>query len=94
MGKHVQKKPTFGGNGLFDGLEPKNTETPVTTPTPEYEPTYTHTPTQKKERRNRRMNFLMEPSKAEKLKEYAAKNDVSMNDLICNLVDKFLEENS
>ena len=97
MGKYIKKTPTFG-NGLFDGLEPKNTETPVATPTPESTPTHTQeykptsTPVKKKIRRDRRMNFLMEPSKAEKLKAYAEKYDVSMNDILDVFVDEILDE--
>lgn len=90
MGKNVTKKPTFGG--MFDGLEPTNTDNPT------YNHTPTHTPTEevvvKKERRSRKMNFLMEPSKAERFKAYAEKHDISMNELIGMLVDEFLEKNS
>ena len=41
MGKNVAKTPTFGGSGLFDGLEPANTDAPTYTHTH----THKHTPT-------------------------------------------------
>ena len=90
MGKNIKKEPTFGGNGLFDGLEPTNTEKPTHEYT--HTPTYTHTP-KAKELKNARANLLMKPSVKKALIDYAKAHDTSMNDIINMLVEKFLEEN-
>ena len=91
MGKNIKKTPTFGGNGLFDGLEPKNTAIP----TQEHTATHTHTHTPKvKEKRNARFQLLMKPSVKQALTDYSKLHDTSMNDIINSLVEDFLKENS
>lgn len=82
MGKFTDKnKPAF-----LDGLLPTQKET-----THEY--THTHTPTQK-ERKTRRVQLLMKESTVDALDAYAKRYDTSRNDIIQNLVEKFLDENA
>lgn len=79
MGKFTGKeKPSF----IADLVEKK--------PTHEYTPT--HTPVVK-ERKSHRLNVLMRPSTVEALKVYCKRQDVSMGDIINQLVEEFLDKN-
>lgn len=84
MGKNVGKeRPSF----ITDLVE-NNTHTY------NQNPTYNHTDevVVKKERRSRKMNLLFEPSLAARFKEYSNQTGISMNDIVCKLVDDFLKE--
>ena len=86
MAKNVQRESKFPG--LMDDLKP----TPTSTST--HTPVYTHTDTPKnKERKTRRVQLLMKESTVDELDQYAKQHDTSRNDIIQNLVEKFLEEN-
>ena len=84
MAKNVERK------SQFSGLTSKIKNTATNTPTHEY----THTPTPTvKERKTRRVQLLMKESTVDALDAYAKRYDTSRNDIIQNLVEKFLEEN-
>lgn len=83
MGKNVGKeRPSF----IADLVENNHNHVPTYT--------YNHTDevVVKKERRSRKMNLLFEPSLAARFKNYSEQTGISMNDIVCKLVDDFLKE--
>lgn len=81
MAKNVQRESKF--SGLMENLKPTHTHTD----------TPTHTPIIK-ERKTRRVQLLMKESTVDALDAYAKVHDTSRNDIIQNLVEEFLKNNS
>ena len=86
MAKNFTKKSTFGGSGVFDGIEP-DTHTHTPTHTQEQKPVVIPTA---KERKTRRVQLLLKESTVMALDDYAKAHDTSRNDIIQTLVDDFL----
>lgn len=61
-------------------------------------PTYTYTDThtgadiEQKENKTKRTYGLVKPSVHEKVTKYAKANNTSYNDIVCELLEKFIEE--
>ena len=72
--------------GMMEDLKPTHTHTHTDNPT------HTDTPVVR-ERKNRRVQLLMKESTVDALDAYAKRNDISRNEIIQGLVDKFLSEN-
>lgn len=85
MAKNIGKEPKFPG--LMRDLEPGS----VSTHTQDDTHVYTHT--QKRERKNRRVQLVLKESSVDELDVYAKKHDTSRNAIIQDLVDEFLKRN-
>lgn len=63
------------------------------TDTPTHTDTYTHTDKAMKENKTKRTYGMVRPSVFEKVTKYAKENDTSYNDIVCTLLDEFIEKN-
>ena len=92
MAKNAQKTNALGMN-----LDPESFQKEVakaqekTTPNADTH-TYTYTHTHKKETKSKRLNGWVKQSVWDKVSEYADKHDTSVNGIINDLLDKFVEE--
>ena len=93
MAKNVQKGSRFGA---LDDLTP-TTQPHTSTHTHTHTDTPTDVPTQQpapivKERKTRRVQLLLKESSVQALDDYAKLHDTSRNDIIQNLVEKFISD--
>ena len=89
------KKSGFGFDieaRLKDKPGVKDTHTHTDTYTDTDTHTDTHTAIPVKENKTKRTYGLVQPSVFEKVSEYAKANNTSYNDIVCELLDKFIAD--
>lgn len=89
----MAKEPAKKSSAFFTDLE--TVQEDVSKHEYEYkqEHTHKHKYEQKRERRSKRMNLLVKPSTVDDLKVISERQDRSMNDIVNDLIEAFIEDN-
>lgn len=87
----MAKEPGRKSSAFF--TDPETVHEDVSTPTHTPKQEYTHKHEYKRERRSKRMNLLVKPSTVDGLKEISDRLDRSMNDIVNDLIEAFIEDN-